>query len=153
MAPKCPTWGLALQSNALNGWLATPQASGYNLGGCWGCVWPSKHSNVVAIYHRRNKGALWGTYTPSIPSKIHLQAMRVVTHLFRQSIWCVGAERKASCGALGGHFRWRRPWFWHLWRPLCFVLRLLKYWKMQKTLKFVVFYRIIFSVTLYCKTY
>jgi hypothetical protein len=26
------------------------------------------------------------------------------------SIQCVHAERKASCGALGGYFCWRRPW-------------------------------------------
>ncbi len=28
----------------------------------------------------------------------------------RLSIQRAGAERKASCGALGGHFRWRRSW-------------------------------------------
>jgi hypothetical protein len=28
---------------------------------------------------------------------------------------------------------------WWLWCPLCFVLRLLKYWKFQKTLKLDVF--------------
>jgi hypothetical protein len=26
------------------------------------------------------------------------------------SIQRISAEQKASCGALGGHFRWRRPW-------------------------------------------
>jgi hypothetical protein len=29
---------------------------------------------------------------------------------YRPSIRCVGAERKVSCGALGGHFRRRRLW-------------------------------------------
>ncbi len=28
----------------------------------------------------------------------------------RPSILCIGLEHKASCGALGGHFRQRRPW-------------------------------------------
>ncbi len=29
---------------------------------------------------------------------------------YRPSIQCIGVERKASCGALGGHFRQRRLW-------------------------------------------
>jgi len=34
----------------------------------------------------------------------------------RPSIWSVGTRRNASCGALGRHFRRRRPWLWR-----CFV--------------------------------
>jgi hypothetical protein len=30
------------------------------------------------------------------------------------SIRSIGAEHKASCGALGGHFRRRWPWLWLL---------------------------------------
>ncbi len=52
------------------------------------------------------------------------------------SIWSLGAEHKASCGALGGHYCWRRPWLWWLWCQLCFVLRLLK--NAIETLKLVV---------------
>ncbi len=52
------------------------------------------------------------------------------------SIRSIGAEHKASCGALGGHFRRRRPWLWQLGCQLCFVLRLLK--NAIKTLKLVV---------------
>jgi hypothetical protein len=54
----------------------------------------------------------------------------------RPSIRSVSAERKASCGALGGHSRRRRLWLWRLWRQLCFELRLLK--NSIKTLKLVV---------------
>ncbi len=96
-------------------------------------LWPSKHSNVVAIHHCRNKGARWGPYTPSTPQKITSASLRG-RNLF---IWSAGAERKASCGALGGRFRRRRPWLWRLWCQLCFVLRLLKI--SMKTLKLVVY--------------
>ncbi len=30
----------------------------------------------------------------------------------RPSIQSIGAESKASCEALGGHFCWQRPWLW-----------------------------------------
>jgi hypothetical protein len=86
----------------------------------------------VAIYHCRNKGALWEPYTPSTPPKI-ISASLGGCYLFIQSF---DAECKASCGALGGHFCWRRPWLWRLWRKVCFVIRLLKI--SIKTLKLVV---------------
>ncbi len=38
----------------------------------------------------------------------------------------VSTECKASCGVLGGHFHWRRPWLWWLWCQLCYAIRLLK---------------------------
>jgi hypothetical protein len=82
---------------------------------------PSKHSDVVAIHHHWNKGALWGPYTHSTSPNI-TSASSGGYNLF---IWSIGAERKASCGALGGHFH-RRPWLWRLWCQLCFVIRLLK---------------------------
>ncbi len=109
-----------------------------------GCVWPSKHSNVVAIHHCQNKGALWGPYTPSTPPKI-TSANWGGCNLFIQSIVM---ECKASCGALGGHFCQRRPCLWRLWRQLCFVIRLLKL--SIKTLKLVVcnhfFYELQYNV-------
>ncbi len=98
-APQCPTWGLALCTNVSNGWATTPQASRYNFWGCWGCVWPSKHSDIVAMHHHRNKGLLWGPYTPSIPPKNTSPSSEDCS-----SIWSIGAERKASGGVLGGHF-------------------------------------------------
>ncbi len=67
-------------------------------------------------------GALWGPYTPSTPPKITSASLEGCKLFIRS----VGAERKASCGALGGHFTRRRPWLWRLWRHLCYVIRLLK---------------------------
>ncbi len=55
---------------------------------------------------------------------------------YHPSIQSIGAELKASCGALGGYFRRRRPWLWRLWHQLCFLPRLLK--NGIKTLKLVV---------------
>ncbi len=90
-----------------------------------------KHSDVVVIHHHHNKGALWGPYTLSTPQKITSASLRGC-NLFIQS---VSMEGKASCGALGGHFRRRWPWLWWLWLQLCFVIRLLKI--SIKTLKLV----------------
>jgi hypothetical protein len=101
------------------------------------------------MHHRQNKGALWGPYTPSTPP----QNTSACSEGCCPSIQSVGVERKASCGVLGGHFCWRRPWLWRLWRVLCFVLRLLKYCKMQKNTKISCLWAIILSITIYCKTY
>ncbi len=68
------------------------------------------------------QGALWGLYTPSTPPKITSASLRGCK-LFIQ---IVSMERKASRGALGGHFRRQRPWLWRLWCQLCFVIRLMK---------------------------
>ncbi len=38
MAPLGSTWGLALRANALDGWVTTPWASGYNFGGSRVCM-------------------------------------------------------------------------------------------------------------------
>jgi hypothetical protein len=81
-----------------------------------------KTHDVVAIHHRPNKGALWRPYTPSTPPKITSASSGGCT----LSIWSVGAECKASCGALGGNFHQRRPWLWRLWCQLCFVIKILK---------------------------
>ncbi len=67
-------------------------------------------------------GALWGPYTPLTPQKI-TSASSGGCKLFIQSI---GVEHKASCGVLGGYFRWQQPWLWRLWRQLCYVIRLLQ---------------------------
>ncbi len=67
-------------------------------------------------------GVLWGPYTLSTPPKI-TSTSSGGCKLF---IWSVGAERKASCGALGGHFYLRRLWLWRLWCQSCYVIRLLK---------------------------
>ncbi len=74
--------------------------------GGWGCVWPSKHSFAPAMMNCHNIGVFWGPYTPSTAPKI------IPTCLggCRPSIWHVGAERKASCGVLGVHFRRQQPW-------------------------------------------
>jgi hypothetical protein len=68
------------------------------------------------------RSALRAIHTPSTPSKIRSASLGGC----KLSIRSVSAERKASCGTLGGHFRRRRPWLWQLWCQLCFVIRLLK---------------------------
>ncbi len=76
----------------------------------------------MAIHHCWNKGALLGPYTPSTPQKITSASSGGC----KLSIRSIGLERKASCGALGGHFCRQQPWLWWLWCQLCFVIRLLK---------------------------
>ncbi len=52
-----------------NGWATTPRASGYNFWGCWGCVWPSKHSFVPPM--RISTASKWfeGHKHPQHPPK------------------------------------------------------------------------------------
>ena len=66
----------------------------------------SKRSFVPAMIYRHNIGVNWGPYTPSTAPKI----IPFCSGGCPSSIWCIGMERKASCGTLGGHFCWRRPW-------------------------------------------
>jgi hypothetical protein len=99
------TWGLVLHTNALNGWAITPQVSRYNSWWCWGCVWPSRHFDVMAMMHRHNIEVFWGPYTSSTPPKI----IPACSGGCCPSIWCIGPGCKASCGAPGCHFRLRRP--------------------------------------------
>ncbi len=51
-------------------------------------------------------GKFWGPCTPSTASKTISACLGGCC----PSIWRFGVERKASCGALGDHFRWRWPW-------------------------------------------
>ncbi len=74
--------------------------------GDWGCVWPSKRSFVPAMMNHHTIGVFWGPYTPLAAPQI-ISACSGGCH---PSIQRVGAERKASCGALGGHFRRRQLW-------------------------------------------
>jgi len=66
----------------------------YFFGG-WGGVWPSTHSDVTAMHHRQNKGALWGPYTPSTPQNyIRLLGGSSPINLMHQNesqylVWCV----------------------------------------------------------------
>ncbi len=83
-----------------------PQACGCILWGGWGCLWPSKCSFVLAMMHRHNIGVLWGPYTPSTAAKITSACLGGCRPSIRRG--CM--ECKASCGALGGHFRQRWPW-------------------------------------------
>ncbi len=108
-------------ADASNGWATTPRASRYNFWGCWGCVWFSKHSDVVAIHHFRSKERFEGHTHPHPPKNTSTCLGGCCP-----SIWRFDTERKASCGALGVHFCRRQPWLLRLWCQLCFVLRLLK---------------------------
>ncbi len=101
------------------------------------------------MHHHRNKGALWGQYTPSTPPKKITAASSGGYH---PSIWSVGTKGKASCGALGGHFRWRRPWLWWLWCQLCIVLRLLKN-AINTKISCLCLCKMLSFITMYCKTY
>ncbi len=66
----------------------------------WRCVWPSKCSFVPAMVNHHNIGVFWGPYTLSTVPKIIPACLGGC----RPSIWCISAEHKASCGALGGRF-------------------------------------------------
>jgi hypothetical protein len=84
----------------------------------WQCIiagTKERFRGVHILNPPKTTSAIWGGCCPSIRN--------------------IGTEHKASCGALGGCFRRRRPWLWWLWRQLCFVLRLLKH--AMKTLKLV----------------
>jgi hypothetical protein len=48
-------------------------------------IWPSKHSDVVAIHHCHNKVPFEGHTHPQQPQKIHPQAWGVATHPFEAS--------------------------------------------------------------------
>ncbi len=50
--------------------------------------------------------SVWGPYTPATAPKI----LSICSGGCRPSIRSIGLECKASCGALEGHFHWRRPW-------------------------------------------
>ena len=82
----------------------------------WGGVWPSTHSDVMAIHHCWDPGqrsALRAIHPPNTPK---IKSYCSGGHC--PSIWRVSTRRTASCGALDGHFhcrRWR-PWLWR-----CFV--------------------------------
>ncbi len=64
----------------------THQASGYNFGGSWWCVWPSKHSNVAAMYHcLEQRCALRAVHTLNPPTNhIYLLRRYLPFHLMRR---------------------------------------------------------------------
>ncbi len=88
----------------MDGW--QPSKLRMYLGGGWGCVWPSKRSFVLVMMHHNNIGVFLGPYTPSTAPKIISACLGGCW----PSIQCIGLERKASSGALGGNFHWQRPW-------------------------------------------
>jgi hypothetical protein len=62
---------------------------------------PLCSSNDVSLQHR---SVLRATHT-LIKHKNYIRLLGWLS-----PIQLLGAERKASCGALGGHFCWRQPW-------------------------------------------
>ncbi len=58
------------------------------------------------VINCHNIGVFWGPYTPSTTPNFISTCLGGC----HPSIWCIGTERKALCGALGGLFRWQRPW-------------------------------------------
>ncbi len=91
-----------------------PKLGDIFLGGVEVCM-ALKTLQCCGNVHCQNKGALWGPCTYSTTQK-KISACLGGCH---PSIQSVSAERKASCGVLGGHFCWRWPWLWRLWRQLC----------------------------------
>ncbi len=133
MAPFAPQEALlSVLAQRMDRWQPTEQAD-ILLGAVKGVYGPQ---NTPILWQFIIAGVLWGPYTPSTPPKI-TSASSVGCKLFIQS---VGVECKASCGVLGGHFWWRQPWLWRLWRKLCYVMRLLKI--SIKILKSVVWYNV-----------
>ncbi len=61
--------------------------------------------NQKSEFPTKNIGLFWGPYTPSTASKIISTCLGGCCPFIR----CVGAEQKASCGALGGHICWQWP--------------------------------------------
>jgi hypothetical protein len=88
------------------GRLQHPTLADVILGGGWGCVLPSKLSYVPVMMNCHNIAVFWGPYTPLTAPKITSACSGGCC----LSIHCTGAERKASCGALGHHFCWWRSW-------------------------------------------
>ncbi len=83
------------------GWMdgqQPPKQAGIIFWSCWGCVWPSKHSDVVAIHHCRNKRALWGPCAPSTPPKNYI---RLLGGLSSIHLWCRHGAEGIMWGARG----------------------------------------------------
>ncbi len=89
----------------MDGW-QPPELADVFFGGGWGCVWPSKCSFIPAMMNCHNIGVFWEPYTPSTAPKI----ISACSGGCRPSIQRDSAEHNTSCGELGGHFRWQRPW-------------------------------------------
>jgi hypothetical protein len=71
------------------------------------CLWPSKHSNVMAMHHHHNKGVFWGPYTLSSPPK----DISAYPGDHPPSIQHVRAVLIAFCGVLWGCFCLQGPWW------------------------------------------
>ncbi len=100
----------------IDGWQPPEQADIFL--GCWGCVWPSNTPILWQCIITGTKEHFKGyTHLESPPNIISTCLGGCCP-----SIQCINAERKALCGALGGHFCRRRPWLWRLWHQLCVVV-------------------------------
>ncbi len=99
-APLAPHMRPLLHPDALNGWVITPRASWHNFWGCWGFYEPQNTLMLWQFMIARAMERFEGHKHPQRPQKMHPQALRG----YHLSIRCIGTERRASCGALGGHF-------------------------------------------------
>ena len=61
---------------------------------------PADLSDVTTMHHRRNKGALWGTYTPPTPPKLYPLARGIFVNQYDAS--ARGAMPRVGCS--GGIF-------------------------------------------------
>ncbi len=96
----CPTL-----MRQMDGW-HPPKLANWILGGGWGCDGPQSASLFRWWCITTTLELFWGPCTPSTPPKI----IFICSGGCWPSIQCGGVERKASCGALGGHFCWQWPW-------------------------------------------
>jgi hypothetical protein len=81
----------------------TPELADVFFGGVEGVYGPQSASGNDAS--PQNRSVLRAMQTPTAPKIIS-----ACLGAYRPSIGRVGAERKVSCGGLGGRFRRRRPW-------------------------------------------
>ncbi len=128
MRPCAPCWCIKWMGD-------NPPNLRMYFGGGWGCVWPSKLSFVPTMMHCHNIGVFWGPCSPSTAPKI----ISTCLESCQPSIQCIGLERKASCGALGGHFC--RRWKWSAMVVLVMVGR----WRLTSVLPTVGIVKIVYG--------
>jgi hypothetical protein len=87
-----------------------PKQAGINLGAVEGVYGPQNTPMLWQFIIAGTKERFEGHTHPQPPPKIHLLARGGCRPFIRG----IGTEQKASCGTLGDHSHWRRPWLWQL---------------------------------------
>ncbi len=106
MAPSTPHEALrSMLTHQMDGWHPPEQAS-IIFGGVEGVYCPQRAPLFRQWCIATTSEYLWGHTHPLHPPKLYPLAPGYCN----PSIWCIGVEHKASCGALEGYFCWCRPW-------------------------------------------